>query len=68
MSDITASTDTAAGVTASTSAAKAESLGYILVVRHPFGDYSRGAEITDPATIEGILSGETACYVIKRAA
>jgi hypothetical protein len=46
----------------------ATGLGYILVVRHAFGDYRPGTEITDTATIKEILAGELACYVIKRAA
>lgn len=53
---------------ATTSAAKTESLGYILVVRHAFGDYQVGEEITDTATIKDILAGDQAVYVIKRAA
>jgi hypothetical protein len=51
-----------------TSAAKAASPGYILVVRHAFGDYQVGEEITDAVIIKEILEGEQAIYVIKRAA
>ncbi|WP_217548817.1 hypothetical protein [Pantoea sp. GbtcB22] len=53
---------------ATTSATKAAPLGYILVVRHAFGDYQVGEEITDAIIIKEILEGEQAIYVIKRAA
>lgn len=53
---------------ATNSAAKTVSLGYILVVRHAFGDYQVGEEITDAVIIKEILEGEQAIYVIKRAA
>jgi len=53
---------------ANTSAAKTISPGYILVVRHAFGDYQIGEEITDAVIIKEILEGEQAIYVIKRAA
>lgn len=52
---------------ATTSAAKKESPGYILVVRHAFGDYQVGDSITNAITIKEILEGELAVYVIKRA-
>ncbi|MCJ7926445.1 MAG: hypothetical protein MUW55_11030 [Pantoea vagans] len=64
-------TNTAAAATstaATTSAAKAETLGYILVVRIAFTDYQIGEEITDASTIKEILGGDQAVYVIKRAA
>ncbi len=63
-----AAVPTTATTAAPVSVASPASLGYVLVVCHAFGDYQRGAEITDAATINEILSGETACYVIKRAA
>lgn len=53
---------------ATTSAAKTVSPGYILVVRHAFGDYQVGEEITDAVITKEILDGEQAIYVIKRAA
>ncbi|MDY0929127.1 hypothetical protein SOM41_22505 [Enterobacter sp. CFBP8995] len=53
---------------ATTTAAKTASAGYILVVRHAFGDYQVGEEITDAVIIKEILDGEQAIYVIKRAA
>lgn len=53
---------------ATSSVTKAASPGYILVVRHAFGDYQVGEEITDTATIKEVLEGEQAIYVIKRAA
>ncbi|MDF7658319.1 hypothetical protein PUG81_05005 [Erwiniaceae bacterium L1_54_6] len=58
-------TESAAVATATKTAA---SLGFILVVRHAFADYQVGEEITDVATINDILSGDQAVYVIKRAA
>lgn len=35
-------------------------LAYILVVIHPFGTYSRGDSITDPADIAAVLAGPNA--------
>jgi|GEM_PF-804410 len=55
-------------VAASAAPTTVESLGYILVTRHAFGDYQVGDEITDPSEIKEILAGELAVYVIKRAA
>ncbi len=55
-------------VAADASTVATDALGYVLVVRHAFADYARGEVISDAATISEILSGETACYVIKRAA
>lgn len=64
-----ATTAAAATSTAATAtAAKTETLGYILVVRIAFADYQIGEEITDVTTIKGILGGDQAVYVIKRAA
>lgn len=68
-----ADTETGAAVSGAvtsttTTAASTPSPGYILVVRHAFGDYMPGHEITDADTIREILDGELACYVIKRAA
>jgi hypothetical protein len=42
--------------------------GIKLVVIHPFGDYSRGDEISDDKTIADVLSGENAGSVNKVAA
>ncbi|WP_145483521.1 MULTISPECIES: hypothetical protein [Yersinia] len=59
---------TDAPVVASTTAkATSSTPGFILVVRNAFADYDIGQEITDAKTITEILSGELACYVIKRA-
>ncbi|MGA8120829.1 hypothetical protein [Rouxiella badensis] len=55
-------------IAASTASTTVESLGYILVTRHAFGDYQVGDEITDASEIKDILAGELAVYVIKRAA
>lgn len=33
---------------------------YVLVVIHPFGDYPRGAKITDQKEIATVLAGENA--------
>lgn len=66
-----ADTDNAQSATttvAATTAAKTETLGYILVVRIAFADYQIGEEITDVATIKEIIGGDQAVYVIKRAA
>lgn len=35
-----------------------------LVVREPFGDYPKGAKITDPAEVEALLADKGA-HVIK---
>lgn len=35
-----------------------------LIVTEPFGDYSKGQEITDPATVEAILAGGNASHVV----
>ena len=64
----TGATASGAATSTTTIAASTPSPGYILVVRHAFGDYLPGNEITDAATIKDILAGELACYVIKRAA
>lgn len=37
----------------------------ILVVKEPFGDYGKGAAITDPATVEKILASDNANHVLK---
>lgn len=59
---------TDAPVVASTMAKTSSSApDFILVVRNAFADYDIGQEITDAKTIAEILSGELACYVIKRA-
>ncbi|HHG9960390.1 TPA: hypothetical protein ACPZQN_003360 [Yersinia enterocolitica] len=59
---------TDAPVVASTTAKVSSSKpSFILVVRNAFADYDIGQEITDAKTIAEILSGELACYVIKRA-
>lgn len=38
---------------------------FILVVIYPFGDYARGAQITDPAEIAKVLASENAHHVNK---
>lgn len=38
---------------------------FILVVVYPFGDYARGAQITDPAEIAKVLDSENAHHVNK---
>jgi hypothetical protein len=43
-------------------------MDFILTVREPFGGYNKGDEISDPAKVKEILSGENEHHVIKRAA
>jgi hypothetical protein len=38
---------------------------FILVVIQPFGDYARGAQITDPVEIERVLASENASHCHK---
>lgn len=38
---------------------------YTLVVAHPFGDYERGAAITDPALVAEVMEGENSRHVRK---
>ncbi|EIC83377.1 hypothetical protein [Serratia sp. M24T3] len=66
--DVNASGTIAPASAASSSAAVASSLGFILVTRFAFADYQVGDEITDEDEIKDILAGELAVYVIKRAA
>lgn len=40
-------------------------MNYVLTVVNAFGDYSRGAQIRDPATVEKILDSDNAANVIK---
>lgn len=42
---------------------------FILVVVYPFGDYARGAQITDPAEIAKVMASENAhhCNKVKAA-
>lgn len=42
-----------------------ETPSFTLVVAHPFGDYERGAAITDPAEIAKVMDGENAHHVRK---
>ena len=42
--------------------------GFALVVIHPFGDYERGAQITDADAIAKVLAGENVGHVVKVAA
>lgn len=39
--------------------------GFILVVVQPFGDYSRGAQITDKKEIDRVLASENAHHCNK---
>jgi len=43
-------------------------MDFHLTVSEPFGGYAKGDEITDPAKVAEILSGENEHHVIKRAA
>lgn len=43
-------------------AAPAPPLHHLTVI-HPFGDYRRGDQITDPAEIAAVLAGENAAHV-----
>ncbi|WP_169449802.1 hypothetical protein [Paludibacterium yongneupense] len=38
---------------------------FILVVIHPFADFQRGHQITDPGEIAEVLAGECAHHVHK---
>jgi hypothetical protein len=38
---------------------------FYLVVIQPFGDYEKGAHITDPAEIERVLESENASHCHK---
>ena len=55
-----------ADATKSTTDAAAD-VGYVLTVRHAFLDYQPGDKITDAATIQEILAGDLAVYVIMSA-
>lgn len=41
-------------------------MNYHLTVIEPFGDYVRGAHITDEAEVSAILAGDNAHHVLKR--
>jgi transcription termination factor Rho len=52
----------------STDSQQTESLDFYLVVIQPFGDYQRGAIISDTKTIKTVLVGDNAhfCNKVKR--
>lgn len=40
-------------------------MSLVLVVTNPFGDYARGAQITDAQTISDVLASDFAVNVVK---
>lgn len=40
-------------------------MSQILIVTNPFDDYARGAQITDPKTIQEVLASDFASNVVK---
>lgn len=40
-------------------------MSQILTVTNPFDDYARGAQITDPKTIQEVLASDFASNVVK---
>lgn len=53
---------------AATPTTKVATSPYTLTVKHAFADYQIGERITDAATVNAILAGETAAYVLKTSA